>query len=164
MLAYCSFTLVVERLNLYRNGNDLGLYRITNEGNFGEHLASVSLADPSSSSMSPNHMLYYGPRYPDPHHSNLATVAFNLGKIFPCIAEKNKIQLSCARATSGEDGFNKGRAIIEAADSGNDLTMFGPTAVYALAIQTCPEFNKNCFPNKFALSVVCQLPRNVCCG
>ena len=70
--------------------------------------------------------------------------------------------ITCGRFTNEEDGFNKGRAIVEVGDNGNDLgSIFGSDdiAVYGFAIQGCAEFDTDCFPKWYAINIVCLLRR-----
>ena len=124
---------------------------------------TLTIANPGTSNISLNGMMYYSPRYPDYHRSNLGIFAFNLEKIFPCIAGKNiDFNLRCRRFTLEEDGFNKGRAILEIGDGGNHLGMFGRKPVYAFAVQDCSQLTRACLPYWWQTSITCLLPRKFC--
>ena len=124
---------------------------------------TLTIANPGTSNISLNGMMYYRPRYPDGHRSNLGIFAFNLEKIFPCIAGKNLDFIPrCRRFTLEEDGFNKGRAILEIGDGGNNLRMFGGKPVYAFAVQDCPQLTVACLPRWWDTSITCLLPRKFC--
>ena len=82
-------------------------------------------------------------------------------KIFLCIAAKN-FRPRCRRFTSEENGFNKGWAILEIGDGGNNLRMFGQKPVYAFAVQDCPQLTEACLPCWWETSITCLLPRKFC--
>ena len=112
----------------------------------------------SKSSYSPKRMMYYAPRFRDYHNSKLAIVAFNMEKIFPCLAGKRVLPV-CRLFTAEEDGFRNGRPIIEAADGGNNFQMFNQRPVYAFAIKGCQE---SCVPEYMEKTITCMLPRKYC--
>ena len=66
--------------------------------------------------------LAYRPRFKAYHKTGLGAIFLNLKKLFPCSKSARPI---CGRFTFEEDGFLKGKALIEAADSGGDLKVFG---------------------------------------
>ena len=103
----------------------------------------------------------YAPRFHDYHKSYLAILAFNLEKIFPCIAGKNIVPI-CRLYTGEEDGFNRGRPIIEAGDRGNNFNMFGRKPVYGFAVQGCRYFTTSCMPVWWQTTLTCMLPRKYC--
>ena len=161
----CYFTCflpVVKQLSFYRTETrDFNLYRINHLG-LGEILDTVSVVDTNSTYTSPKELIYYAPRYPDYHKSNLFIFAFNLEKIFPCIAGKN-ILPTCGRFTAEEDGLNKGQNIVEAGDRGNDMSMFGKwKRVYGFSVSGCQEATKACYPTYYEVSITCLLPREYC--
>ena len=141
---------VVKTIYIGRDGdNNLKLQH-------GELSASVSLADPSEPATS-NNLLAYRPNY----QSGLAGVFINLEGVFPCSSGHGVP--ACSRFTVEEDGFNGGKAILQAGDSGNNFNMFNSTTyVYGFAIQGCAEFGADCFPNWYEIRVVCLLPRLYC--
>ena len=105
--------------------------------------------------------MYYAPQFHDYHKSYLAILAFNLEKIFPCIAEKNIVPI-CRLYTGEEDGFNHGRPIIEAGDSGNNFKMFSGKPVYGFTVQGCRYFTSSCMPVWWQATLTCMLPRKYC--
>ena len=125
-------------------------------------IANISLANASLPSTSSNNLLAYRPRYNDWHGSNLAGIFIN-AKELTCGSRMCKIM------PHDEDGFNKGKAIIEAGDGGNGFRVFGfkNTSTYGFAIQDCPEMNRKCLPDLYSFNIVCYLshecvyPRNV---
>ena len=130
--------------------------------------ANISLSDSSQAATSSNNLLAYRPRFTDDHSSNLAGVFINLEGVFPCLEQvttSQKYHQICHVFTNEEDGFRSGKALIDAADTGNSFHIFNSFSAiltYGLAIQGCPEFNRTCFPSWQAISVVCYLPRASC--
>ena len=119
-------------------------------------IANVSLANPSLSSTSSNKLLAYRPRYNDWHGSNLAGIFIN-AKELTCGSRM------CKTYTGDEDGFNKGRAIIDAGDGGNGFRIFSSTEnvpTYGFAIQKCPKMNTNCLPHWYSFHIVCYVPHD----
>lgn len=125
--------------------------------------ARISLANPAQADTSANNLLAYIPSYVgDFHASGLGTVFINLDDLFPCLQGRDP---TCFRATAEEDGLNKGQDILEAADGGNNLLVWGAGVqryTYAFAIQGCAELSVECLPTFYAFSVVCLLPREQC--
>ena len=116
-------------------------------------IANISLSHASLPSTSSNNLLAYRPRYKDWHGSNLAGIFINV-KELTCGSRMCKIY------TGDEDGFNKGRAIIDAGDGGNGFRVFDskrniPT--YGFAIQNCPVMNQGCLPNLYSFNIVCYV-------
>ena len=121
-----------------------------------KEIAKVSLVNPSLSITSSNKLLAYRPRYIDSHGSNLAAIFLNAKKL-TCGSKMCKI------LPDEEDGFNKGKAIIEAGDNGNNFRVFNSTTnipTYGFAIQDCPEMNLNCLPTWYSFNIVCYVPRD----
>ena len=128
-------------------------------------LAQISVSDSSQAATSSNNFLAYRPRYSDLHGSNLASLFINIEGVFPCLAQLSNYYPICHVFTDEEDGFRNGKAVIDAADSGNDFRIFSPSSdirTYGFAIQDCPEFNTTCFSNYLSFNVVCYLPRASC--
>ena len=126
----------------------------------------ISIAYPSQPSTSTDNTFAYRPNFADYHQSGLAGVFLNLENIFPCISGEYPI---CRMFTYEEDGFNKGKgkAIIEAADSGNNFSVFSCTEdilTYGFAFQGCSQLNglDGCLRKYFQRSITCQLPRESC--
>ena len=119
-------------------------------------IANISLVNPFLPSTSSNNLLAYRPRYNDWHNSNLAAIFIN-AKELTCGSRMCKIM------TDEEDGFNKGKAVIEAGDGGNSFRIFNSTEkvpTYGFAIQNCPVMNTNCLPNWYSFNIVCYVPRD----
>ncbi len=100
-------------------------------------------------------------KYNDYHQSGLAAVFINLSDLFPCSASEQSI---CYKATREEDGFNKGKAILEAADGGNNFKVWpnGQKRTYGFAIEGCEELGSACLPAWYQFTIVCHLPRPLC--
>ena len=156
------FHAVVKQLSFKRQGNlvDFQLGRLNHAGKL-EPLDTLKVPNNSDTATSPKDMVYYAPRYNDYHKSNLFILAFNLEKIFPCIAGKD-VYPTCGRFTAEEDGFNKGQNIVEAGDHGNDLKMFNGKRVYAFSVSGCPEVTEACIPKHYEISITCLLPGAFC--
>ena len=161
--------LVVRMMRLHMNSNrQLQLYAAnhsTLQTSDSTLLAGVTISDSSQVQTSSDNLLAYRPRYSDYHNTNLAGVFINLEGVFPCLAPFPHYNPICHVFTEEEDGFRNGRALIDAGDIGNHLQVFSSssnTLTYGIAIQECPEFNTNCFPDHLSFSVVCYLPRKVC--
>lgn len=104
--------------------------------------------------------LAYRPKFEAYHKTGLGAIFLNLEKLFPCAKSARPV---CSRATYEEDGFLKGKALIEAADDGNNLKVFGSNInTYGIAFQGCPILNgKNgCLPPWYQVTIVCYLPRS----
>lgn len=104
--------------------------------------------------------LAYRPNFADYHQSGLGAVFVNLKQLYPCIGST----AICHIASFEEDGFRKGKAYIEAGDSGADFNMFGTGPVYGLAVQGCGDLNDpSCFKQWQQSQVVCYLPQDAAC-
>ena len=119
-------------------------------------IANISLTNAFLPSTSSNNLLAYRPRYKDWHGSNLAGIFIN-AKELTCGSRMCKI------IPHDEDGFNKGRVIIEAGDGGNGFRVFDakkniPT--FGFAIQNCPQMNRDCLPNLYSFNIVCYVSRD----
>ena len=116
-------------------------------------IANISIANPSMSTTSSNNLLAYRPQYSDSHGSKLAGIFIN-AKELTCGSTMCKI------ISEEEDGFNKGKAIIGAGDSGNNFKVFHSTEnvpTYGFAIQKCPEMNTDCLPHWYSFNIVCYV-------
>ena len=152
--------IVVKLLHLTFHGSKFSLRVMSNTGKPTATLDTLPVTR-SGAAYSPKRMMYYAPRYRDHHKSNLAIVAFNMEKIFPCLAGKGVLPM-CRMYTAEEDGFMKGRSIIEAADIGNNLKMFNKP-VYAFAVRGCRKLtSQSCMPNWWQKTITCLLPRMYC--
>jgi len=107
--------LVLQTVTITRtNTNIIRLnYFNSSTGTNGDVITEISIANPSQPSTSMDNTLAYRPNFADYHQSGLAGVFLNLERIFPCISDKYPI---CRMFTYEKDGFNSGKAIIEAAD------------------------------------------------
>lgn len=107
-------------------------------------------------------VLAYRPKYNDYHKSYLAGLFVNLEKLFPCIASSSYAPV-CSRFTYEEDGFFKGKSILQASDGGNNFKVFGNSiATYGMAISGCPVINgkDGCLPTYAETTITCLLPRS----
>lgn len=118
----------------------------------------------SSTNASSNNLLAYYPNYRDGHRSGIAAIFINMVEAFPCINSLSSHLPVCKVFTYEDDGFRKGRAIIEASDAGNGFRVFNGTikGVFAFGFAGCPELNTDCFPRYIEYAVTCYLPRNIC--
>ena len=118
----------------------------------------------SSVSASSNNLLAYYPNYRDAHRSGIGIFFINMVEAFPCIQSLSSYLPVCKVFTYEDDGFRGGRAIIEAADSGNGFRVFNGTlkGVFAFGFTGCPELNQDCFPLYVEYLISCYLPRNRC--
>ena len=126
----------------------------------GTLIDSISLSNPAIDVSST--YLAYRPNYNDVHGSGLAGMFINMAAVFPCTANRAPV---CRMFTLEEDGFNDGRAFIEAGDIGNDFRIFSTTtdiATYGFAIQDCTQMDTSCLPNYVQLVITCLLPREQC--
>lgn len=116
-------------------------------------IANISIANPSVSTTSSNNLLAYRPQFKDVHNSNLAGIFLN-AKELTCGSTMCKI------ISEEEDGFNKGKAIIGAGDSGNNFKVFNSTehiSTYGFAIAGCPVMNRDCLPTWYSFNIVCYV-------
>ena len=119
-------------------------------------IANISIANPSVSTTSSNNLLAYRPKFKDFHDSNLAGIFLN-AKELTCGSTMCKIM------SEDEDGFNKGKAIIEAGDGGNSFKVFNSTGkvpTYGFAIQDCPKMSPDCLPIWYSFNIVCYVPHD----
>ena len=106
-------------------------------------------------------ILAYRPRYNGYHHTRRGAVFLNLESLFPC-AEKTDLVPVCRRFTQEEDGFLRGKSIIDAADEGNNMKIFGTNIkTYGFVFQGCSYLNGNnaCLPTFFQTVITCYVPR-----
>lgn len=118
----------------------------------------------SSSNAASNNLLAYYPNYSDGHRSGIAAILINMVEAFPCINSLSSHIPVCKVFAFENDGFRKGRAIIEASDAGNDFRVFNGTVkgVFAFGFAGCPELNTDCFPHYAEYAISCYLPRIIC--
>ena len=149
-----TFTLSV---NVHNGQRSVRLYK----GNYVEQ-DSISLDDPSAPQTST--LLAYRPQYEDFHDSGLAGLFVKIEDVFPCTQTYFDYEPVCSVFTREEDGFRKGKRIIKAADIGNNINVFsngasfGNEAVFALAVEDCPEMNEDCLHSWAQFEIVCMLP------
>ena len=110
-------------------------------------ITTISSFNPSRSATASN-LLAYHPRYVDHHTSGLAGLFVNLEGVFPCLVGTPEYHPVCKLFTYEEDGFRNGRAVIDAADIGNNFNVFtgGNRATFGFAFTGCPTFTNDCFP------------------
>ena len=138
------------------SGSDIG--HVT-----GTNIATLNSFDPSIASTSTNNLLAYRPNYQDSHTSGLAALFVNIEGVFPCIAGTPEYYPVCEVFTYDEDGFRNGRALIEAADCGNNIQIFGGTsATFGFGFSGCSTMTTDCFSYYTEYTIVCLLPRNRC--
>ena len=128
-------------------------------------LATINLGSGASPVTSTNGIFAYRPRFQDRQNSGLAAFFINLEAVFPCLVPLTDYYPICRVYTDEDDGFRRGRDIIDAADIGNDLQIFSTTEsilTYGVAIQNCPILNTDCWSHFTSLAVVCLLPRGAC--
>ena len=152
-------TAVIQLLYLTQNSHRrLSIERI-NGGSLkkGKLLERISIGQGRASKT--GRYLAYRPRYHDYHHTKLGAVFLNLDRIFPCARSAHPF---CRRFTTEEDGFLRGKAIIEAADYGNNFRVFGGTDTYGMAFQGCGylDGHNGCLPIWFQTIIACFLPRS----
>ena len=131
---------------------------------------SITIRDSSRDETGDTMLIAYRPSFSDEHNSNLGVLFFNLPGIFTCLQHVPYIlHLPCFRTTAEEDGFLRGKAILQAGDTGNHFSIFSGgdsmnerTLTYGLAVQGCPQLNRTCLPPVFQTQVVCLLPRKYC--
>lgn len=118
----------------------------------------------SSTNATSNNLLAYYPNYSDGHRSGIAALLVNMVEAFPCINSLSSHNPVCKVFTYEDDGFRKGRAIIEASDAGNGFRVFNGTlkGVFAFGFANCSELNFDCFPRYVEYAISCYLPRNTC--
>ena len=120
---------------------------------------SLTSFNPAAASTSPNNLLAYRPNFSGLHGSNLGAFFINIGAHYPCLGSGAAV---CSVFTFEEDGFRGGRALISAADSGNNFPIFGRTPTFGFAISGCPQITLSCFSVSTEYSIVCLLPRDRC--
>ena len=133
----------------------------------GTPLADIDLSNSAVAVTSSNNLFAYRPRFRDPHGSNLAAIFINLEGVFPCIQSLSGYVPICSIHTEEDDGFRRGKALIDTADFGSQLQVFSSPRdnnimTYGIAIQDCPEFTTGCFHTYQSFAIVCYLPREAC--
>ena len=124
-------------------------------------ISHLSIPNTSNEYTSANNVIAYRPYYNDVHNSNLAILFFNLEAAFPCLGGMP----ICSLFPFEEDGFFRGRPLIQAADTGNHFRIFSGShsvKTFGFGFAGCSTFANSCVPDSFELSLVCLLPRSVC--
>ena len=150
-----------------RPRNDIQLRLVTPSLRLGQDriLARFNLGNGNNPVTSGNGIFAYRPRFQDRQNSGLAAYFINLEAVFPCLVPLTEYYPICRVYTDEDDGFRRGRDLIDAADIGNDLRIFSSTQnilTYGVAIQNCPVLNVDCWSHWTSLAVVCMLPRGAC--
>ena len=105
-------------------------------------------------------LLAYRPRFKAYHKTGIGAIFLNLKDLFSCAKSARPV---CGRFTQEESGFLKGKALLQATDSGEDFNVFGKnTNTFGMAFQGCPTLDgtNGCLPAKFEVTIVCFLPRS----
>ena len=144
-----------------RGNRELTIRKIRG-GNFtlGPVLDKISIGNGGTATTSSR--LAYQPQYKDYDNTNRGAVFLNLEKLFPCAGNDGLVPV-CRRFTQEEDGFFKGKTITEAADSGNNMRIFGNNIkTYGFIFENCPFLSgvNSCLPTYFQTVVTCFLPRS----
>lgn len=128
------------------------------------YISHLTVPNTSNEYTSADNIIAYRPHYNDTHNSNLAVLFFNLEAVFPCLRGHDRMPI-CSLFTFEEDGFLKGRPIIQAGDGGNSFSIFNSYSnvkIFGFGFAGCDTFNYRCVPRSIELSLVCLLPRSVC--
>ena len=141
-----TFTLSVD---VHNGRRSVALYKE------GEKQDSISLNDPSAPQTST--LLAYRPQYADLHKSGLAGLFVKIQGVYPCTQGIANYEPVCTTFTRDEDGFRKAKRFIQAADTGNNMQVFGGDSVFALAVEGCPEMNADCLHSWAQIDIVCML-------
>lgn len=108
-------------------------------------------------------MAYFKKYSSDYHKSGLGAIFINLEKLYPCASSVIPV---CGLLSYEQDGFVKGKAVIESSDIGNNLKVFGTQVkTYGFAFQGCSTLNGagGCLPTYYERVLACYLPRS-CLG
>ena len=103
-------------------------------------------------------LLAYRPQFEDYHESGLAGRFVKIQDVFPCTQDIANYEPVCSVFTQDEDGFRRGKRLIQAADIGNNIQVVGGDSVFALAVEGCPEMNADCLHTNVQIEIVCMLP------
>ncbi|XP_019851978.1 PREDICTED: uncharacterized protein LOC109581919 [Amphimedon queenslandica] len=124
----------------------------------GPELDAIDIKDGSAGVTS--NILAYRPNF-NTHNLKLAAVFINLENLFPCIKKGQNYVPSCTSLTQGEGGFNKGRPLLQAGDTGNNFKVFSATtSTYGFAFSGCTKFTgaAPCMDKYYTFSIACFLP------
>ena len=104
-------------------------------------------------------LLAYRKQFSDYHGSGLGAVFFNLQKLFPCVTSNIPM---CHLYPNDDEGFRKGKALIEVSDW-NNIHVFGSSVkTYGFTFTDCPVLDgaNGCLSTYFDRVLVCYLPRS----
>ena len=148
--------LVIEVVQVSNNNKILKINKfIGYTFELGPELDAIDIKDGSASVTS--NILAYRPNF-NSHGQNLAAVFINLETLFPCTKGKKYVP-SCTSLTQGEKGFNQGRPLLQAGDTGNSFKVFS-SSTYGFAFNGCTKFTgaAPCLEKYYTFSIACFLP------
>lgn len=105
-------------------------------------------------------ILAYRKKYSDKEKSELGIIFVNLEKLYPCAKTARPV---CRLLPYDDDGFVKGKPVIEAEDFGNDMKIFGKNVnTYGFGFQSCKILNGGggCLPKFYDRILACYLPKS----
>ena len=152
-------TVVIQLLELAQDGHKRLSIKKVNPGSLKVERVIETISIGHGRASRTGRYLAYRPRFSGYHRTRFGTLFLNLDKLFPCA---NRIRPFCRRFTQEEDGFRRGKEIIEAADRGNNFKMFGRANVYGMAFKGCCYLNgyNGCLPRYFETTIACFLPKS----
>ena len=127
---------------------------------FNQQGSTTTLSNSSSAIVnSEDNILAYRPNFQNPSRSNLATIFVHVEAIYPCATEYHHI--SCKLFPNEDDGFRRGRTIVEAMDI--DWGIFNGTT-YAFALEGCSRITTACYAScyTYVFTLMCLVPSSVC--
>ena len=145
------FLRVDANRNLLIKDFDLKQFKVV-----GNALDQISIGNGQADQTSD--LLAYRKQFNDQHGSGLGAVFINLQKLFPCVP--NNIPM-CHLYPNDDEGFRKGKALIEVSDWSN-IRVFGSNVkTYGFTITDCPVLDgaDGCLSTYFDRVLVCYLPR-----
>ena len=125
----------------------------------GDTISTLTIINISEDYTSNNGVLAYRPNHSSHSGGNTAIVFINLEAAIPCY-QRNQIGPACQLFTLEEDGFQFGKAFIQASDIGNHLRIFSSSqniATYGFGVTGCSTFDQACV-STFEVALVCLLP------
>ena len=155
---------VVSLLRITYESDTLSVYLTDSSTLATQLLSSVPVGD--TQSISEDNIIAYIPSFIDDDGNVLGTGFLNLEAIYPCMSQGSSDMPRCSRQTMGEEGFNKGNAVVDTADRGQKFQIFGiGISTYAFAVSTCPDFtppSDGCLRDGYTFAIACYLPRFWC--
>ena len=156
-------TTAIQMLQLWTDGRrNLKLQKINGATLKEEHTIIDTIIMGDGETNHTGMYLAYRKRFLDYHESGLSAIFINLKKLFPCAKSALPI---CGRFTREEDGFLKGRSLLETCDLGNHIKIFSqlehiPT--YGIAFEGCKVLDgqNGCLPIWFHTAITCFLPQS----